>query len=178
LHLSSLKSVDKDFLKGTTINGSLFLSSLTSVDKDFLKKNISQLKRGFNKEKGYCFFDNILTKVLSVKETNGYIIYTVNNGFIAEKGDYTAHGVSVKKCIQDVEFKVMSEKLKKEPIKKDTIITSQYYRLITGACEQGMKQWKMQNNIVVDEITAKDLLPMLEKSNAYGVENFKKLISF
>ena len=178
LDLSSLTSADKDFLKGTTINGSLYLRSLTSADSRMLDNNVSQLKRGFYQERNCCYFDGILTKVLSVKETNGYTIYTTNLGFIAEKGNYTAHGTSVKKCIQDVEFKVISEKLKKEPIKENTIITDQYYRLITGACEQGVKQWRMQNNIEIEEIKAKDLLPLLEKSNAYGLENFKKLIQF
>ena len=38
LDLSSLTSVDKEFLKDTTtINGNLYLSLLTSVDKEFLK---------------------------------------------------------------------------------------------------------------------------------------------
>jgi len=37
LDLSSLKTVDKDFLKNVTINGNLYLNSLKTVDKDFLK---------------------------------------------------------------------------------------------------------------------------------------------
>jgi hypothetical protein len=178
LDLSSLTSADKDFLKGTTINGSLYLRSLTSADKEILNKNVTQLKVGFYKERNCCYFDGILTKVLSVKVRKEYTIYTTPIGFIAEKGNYTSHGISVKKCIQDLEFKLISEKLKKEPIKKDTIITDQYYRLITGACEQGVKQWRIINSVDVEEIKAKDLLILLEKSNAYGIEKFKKLINW
>jgi len=31
--------------------------------------------------------------------------------------------------------------MKKEPINKDTIITVNHYRVITGACEMGCKDW-------------------------------------
>jgi len=135
--LGSLTSVDKDFLKETTINGSLYLSSLTSVDRLIIEENVNQLEVGYDKERSYCYFDGILSKVLSIKQTKGYIIYTTPFGFIAQKEDKaeTAHGNTVKKAIGDLEFKFVAEKLKKEPIKKDTIITDMYYRLITGACE-------------------------------------------
>jgi protein tyrosine/serine phosphatase len=178
LYLNSLTSVDKDFLKNTTINGSLNLYSLTSVDKEMLEKNVKKLQEGYNEEKGYCFFDGILSKVLSVKKTRGYTIYTTPFGFITQKKNKTAHGETIKKAIQDLEFKFIAETLKKTPIKANTFITEQYYRIITGACEQGVREWKMRNNIEEDKIKAKDLLPILEKTNAYGLDKFKELVSF
>lgn len=75
-------------------------------------------------------------------------------------------------------FKTISEQLKKDPIKKDTIITMQYYRIVTGACEQGCKSWMQQHNIPDEPIKAIDLFPILEKTNAYGFEQFKKLVTF
>ena len=39
--------------------------------------------------------------------------------FVAEKEGFFAHGESVKKAISDLQFKMMSEKLKKEPTKED-----------------------------------------------------------
>ena len=188
LYLRSLTSADKDFLKGTTINGSLDLRSLTSADKDFLKNNVKKLKDGYNKEQSYCFFDGILLKVISVSVKKEYTIYTTTNGFVAQKNKFTAHGNTIKKSIQDLEFKIISEKLKKEPIKEDTEFTIKYYRLITGACEAGCVSFMRENNIEfnfidgeaveLDKIKAKDLLPMLEKSKAYGLEMFKSLIQF
>lgn len=71
----------------------------------------------------------------------------------------------------------MAEKLKKEPIKKDTIISVNHYRLITGACEFGVKSW-MEQNKVKENITAEKLLLILEKTNAYGLSKFKQLITF
>ena len=188
LDLNSLTSADKDFLKGTTINGYLDLNSLTSADKDFLNKNVKKLKEGYNKKEGYCYFDGILSKVLSVHQRSGYTIYKTPFEFIAEKGSKTAHGKTIKKAVSDLEFKFIAEKLKSEPIKEDTEFTVKYYRLLTGACDSGCRSWMKNNNIpfkVVGEdtveekpIKAKDLLPILEKSNAYGFEKFKSLITF
>jgi protein tyrosine/serine phosphatase len=188
LYLYSLTSADKDFLKGTTINGYLYLSSLTSADEDLIRKNIKKLKKGYNKSKSYCFFDGILSKVTSVSEKKGYTIYSITNGYVVQKKKYTSHGKSIKSAIQDLEFKIIFKKLKKEPIKADTLMTVQHYRLITGACDKGCRDWMMANNIeykIVDgntveakKIYAKDLLPMLEKSKAYGLEKFKSLIKF
>ena len=52
----------------------------------------------------------------------------------------------------------------------------------------GCRNWMQSNNIqfkVIDNetvelnsIKAKDLLPMLEKSNAYGIDKFKSLLVF
>ncbi len=178
LYLRSLTSVHKDFLKGTTISGSLFLDSLTYENSKLMRYNVKQLERGYNKEKGYCFFDGILRKVLSVKETRGYIIYTTPFDFVAEKDGKTAHGKTVKKAISDLEFKFVVEKMKKTPINADTIVTSEHYRIITGACEYGVLEWKKNNNIQVDEIRADELLTLLEKTNAYGLSKFKELITF
>ena len=72
----------------------------------------------------------------------------------------------------------ISDKLKKEPITESTIIDIKYYRLITGACELGVKSWVEQNKITKDSYTAKELLPILEQTNAYGLDKFKSLIVF
>jgi hypothetical protein len=181
LYLYSLTSVpDKDFLSNTVINGNLNLSSLTkNNDKRLLRNNVKQLQVGYNEEKKYCFFDRILSKVITVSERKGYVIYTTPSGYITQKGNFTAHGKTIKKAIEDLEFKIISEKLKKEPIYPDTVFTVQYYRTLTGACEQGCKQWLSANNMNdVDTILAKDLLTILETTKAYGLDKFKQLITF
>ena len=124
--------------------------------------------------------DNILSEIL-LKRGNVYKIKIVGQfkeSYLVNEGNYWAHGDTLKKAKEDLQFKIISEKLKKEPIKADTIITIQYYRLLTGACEFGCKSWMEQNNITKEKIKAKDLLPILEKTNAYGLESFKKLITF
>ena len=188
LDLRRLRSADKDFLQGATINGSLNLSGLESADKDIIESNVKKLTEGYNKEGGYCFFDDILSKVLAVRQRNGYTFYKTPFEFIAEKDNKTAHGKTIKKAIADLEFKFFAEKLEKEPIKEDTLITVKYYRLLTGACDSGIADWmrknglgfKWEGNVLVEDkaIPAKDLLPILEKSNAYGLKQFKSLITF
>jgi hypothetical protein len=97
------------------------------------------------------------------------IIYAVTNG------GFWAHGKTLKKAKEDLKFKIVSEKLKNEPIYPDTIITEKHYRLITGSCEIGVTEWKKQNNIQGDEIKASVLLELLEKTSAYGLNDFKRL---
>ena len=76
-----------------------------------------------------------------------------------------------------MQFKIISEQLKKEPIKADTIIDIKYYRLITGSCEIGVKSF-IDSHRLKESYKAKDLLPILEKNRAYGLEKFKSLITF
>ena len=109
--------------------------------------------------------------------------------FVAEKEGYTAHGNSVKSAISDLKFKIVSEKLKNQPINHDTDFTIEKYRMITGACDAGCRSFMKHNDIPfrVNEdgyteelkpIKAKDLLPILERCNAYGFEKIKGLITF
>ncbi len=85
----------------------------------------------------------------------------------------------MKKAISDLQFKVVAETLKKEPIKADTKVTVNHFRLITGACEIGCKNWMEQNGLSGKvEITAKELLPILRKTKAYGLERFEMMIQF
>ena len=107
---------------------------------------------------------------------------------MAEKENFTAHGDTIKKAVEDLQFKIIAERLKNEPIKADTQFTVKYYRTITGACDLGCRHWmenhgleyNIENGNTVEKnpITAKELLPLLEKSNASGVDKFKKLVDF
>ena len=116
----------------------------------------------------------------------GYNLLSIEKGviqkqvcYVAEKDNYTAHGDTPKKAITDLQFKIVAEKLKNEPIKADTLITVNHYRLITGACEMGVKSWIEQNKLTGHEsMRADELLPLLVQTNAYGIERFKQLITF
>ncbi len=151
----------------------------------------SKINRNFfwkKDNKVYAKIDGIFCEILTERQTelNGttYTIYfcaKINKSdrfYIANKDNFYAHADELKKAFEDLEFKIIAEKLKKDPIKKDTVITMQYYRIITGACEMGCKNWMEQNKITTESITAEKLLPILEKSGAYGLESFKRLIQF
>lgn len=133
--------------------------------------------------------DGILAEVLN-KRKNYFkikIAGKTDESFLV-KGKYSAHGATLKQANSDLEFKIVSEKLKNAPIKEDTEFTVKYYRLLTGACDLGVRNWMEKNNIpftIEDNntvetkpIKAVDLLKILEKTNAYGLEKIKSLITF
>ena len=183
LDLSSLTSLPEGF--NPTVGGPLDLGSLTSKYTPLPKNYIFSWCEG-----KYIQCDGILSEVI-IKKKGYYKIKIVGEtieSFLAIEKGYSAHGVTLKQAVSDLKFKIISEKLKNEPIKKDTELTVKYYRLLTGACDQGVRKWLQQNNIPYEVIgdqtvekepmKAIDLLPLLEKTNTYGVEKLKTLLTF
>jgi hypothetical protein len=134
--------------------------------------------------------DNLTFVIESHKSKNGIDIYkgfilnSIENdvldkkdSYLAVHGEYSAHGSTLKGALSDLDTKINFEKLSKEPIEKDTIITIERYHCATGSCKAGIKNWMEQNN-VKEGLKAVDLLPILEKYQAYGLERFKKLITW
>jgi hypothetical protein len=192
LYLNNLTSIPEGF--NPTVGYNLDLSNLTSIPEGFnptvggylyLSNRLQYETKPFNKplfewENGkYIKVDGIFTEVLH-KKGNIYKVKKLNSFkeyyLVSEDGFY-AHGETLKQACNDLKFKIIAEKLKNEPINKDTILNVQYYRTVTGACEIGCKDWMKQNNIQ-EPITAGELFPILEKTNAYGFEKFKNLITF
>ena len=128
----------------------------------------------------YLIADNVFTEVIS-RKGNIFKVKKLNGSkefwLVTDGGSFHAHADTLEKANSDLQFKIVSEKLKNEPIKEDTLLTIQYYRLLTGACEFGVKEW-MSNNKINEGITAKELLPILERTQAYGLSKFKQLITF
>lgn len=198
-HIGNLiieKGDTRDFSHLEEVTGYLYISSgvtlpkLTSVGGYLYIYSNSKINIPFTKGKKYRAIDRCLFIIESEKTSRGIKILSGYNVkgliksapskeqcFVAEKDGFAAHGNTVKKAIQDVQFKAVAEQLKKEPIKADTLITIQYYRIITGACEMGCKSFIDAHKLKY-EYKAKDLLPILETHRAYGLESFKKLISF
>jgi len=191
-----------------TTSGNIYLSEnakaefhvLTTSGYIYIREN-AKLNHYKTKDLNYKSVDNSMFVIVSTKDTKGIKIHTgyniqkIENGkiikqdcYVVEKDSFYAHGETAKKAIGDLQFKIVSEKLKNEPILEDTELTVSHYRAITGACELGCKNFMEQNNIPfkiedgklieVNPIKAKDLLPILEKNNAYGLSRFKQLIKF
>ncbi len=188
LDLGSITSIPEGF--NPTVGGSLYLGSITSIPDGFnptvggslylgrgLKSNCRQQSGPIFWEK-YVLADGMFTKILS-KKGNIYRVKKIEDPkefYLIVDGVTSAHGDTIKKAKEDLDYKVKSESLKNNPVLADEIITIQRYRAITGACEAGVKAWMQQNN--ASEMPAKDLLPILEKTNAYGYQKFLKLINF
>jgi hypothetical protein len=181
LDLGSLTSIPEGF--NPTVGGYLYLGSGLTAKTKKPKGKIETPKNKllFWKEGKFIKADGIFTEVLN-KRGNVYRVkklHSTKEFYLVTDGKSThAHGDTLQKAKEDFRFKVIAEKLKKDPIKEDTIITMQYYRIVTGACEMGVKNWMDQNNIKLEKIKAKDLLPILKKTNAYGYDRFKNLVTF
>lgn len=207
---NKINITENQFYGKATVGGSLGLDGLTSIPEGFNPTvgGSLGLKNGFSNKKKkptepiitpknkllfwqngkYVSADRILTEVIS-KKGNIYKVRKIHSSkefYLVTDGKIHAHGDSIKSASEDFKFKIISEKLKNEPITEETEITVLHYRTVTGACEFGCRDFMDKNNIpyeiindkVVEKnkIKAKDLLPMLEKSNAYGFERFKSLI--
>ncbi|MEC4049766.1 hypothetical protein OX284_010035 [Flavobacterium sp. SUN046] len=167
-----------------TVGGSVYTPNNKEIE---VKKplpnafiNSPKNKLLFWKNGKYVSADGIFTELVN-KKGNIYKVrklHSTKEFYLVSDGKTHAHGDTLKKAKEDFEFKLISEKIKNEPINADTIIDVNYYRLVTGACELGCKDFIKQNNLTKDKYRADELLPLLEKTNAYGVEKFKSLIVF
>jgi hypothetical protein len=191
-NMPALTTVGNDSFRSNDALVSCDMPALTTVGNYSFRYNdaLVSLKLGQRKLKiktvdGYCFVIENEKTTKGIKVYKGYNfnlmlnnIINKTDSFVAEKDGFTAHGKTIKQAINDLQFKCIAEKLKKEPIKKDTLITSQYYRIITGACEFGVKDWMNRNNMTKESYRADELFPILESTSAYGFERFKSLITW
>ncbi|MGJ1499648.1 hypothetical protein ACR79R_20210 [Sphingobacterium spiritivorum] len=182
-------------------NATLTAPALTEVSGSIYVRQNAKLNIPQTKGLNYISVDRTLFVIEKEKTSRGVKIYTgyvitsiaegkanKQNCFVGSKDDFFAHGETFKKAICDLNFKIVSEKLKNDPIKADTLFTVEKYRIITGACDLGCREfmnrfqipYTVENDQTVEAepMRADKLLPFLRKSNAYGIEKFESLIDF
>ncbi len=200
--LPKVKKIGNDCFRSNDKLTTVTLPALTTAGNYCFRSNdklttvtLKKVELSVKNVDGYCFVIEKSKPTKGIKIHTGYNFLSMKKGiiekdlcFVAEKGKFYAHGETPKKAIGDMQFKIVAEKLKNDPIKPDTEFTVKYYRLLTGACDFGCRSFMDANKIpytVIDgntvekkPIKAKDLLPILQKNNAYGLEKFKQLITF
>jgi hypothetical protein len=173
-----------------TAGGSLDLSSLTTLPEgvtltagswlDLKNKTLPAtiIRPWFESPcKKYLIADCKASEIIS-KSRNLYTVRhfgSSENTYVAVSPKFCAHGKTAQEAKDDLRFKQAQHRMQNEPITSDTVITIDRYRAITGACREGVKSW-MQSNGIADGITAGKLLPILRKTNAYGLSSFEKLL--
>jgi hypothetical protein len=183
LNLDSVTKLPAEF--NPTVGGGLYVNGKYTND---YKSNPNEILSWQNGK--YIKADGIFTEVMH-KRGNVYKVKRIGDvkeSYLVTNGEFNAHGDTIKSAQYDLNFKMVAEKLKSEPIKPDTELTVMYYRTLTGACDAGCRDWMQSNEIPytieagktveINPMTAKELLPMLEKTKPYGFEKFKELLTF
>ena len=168
-------------LEGTQIKelpDNLMVYSIYRNNK-YIKLN--NIKRGYNKERKYIYFDGILWgNVKSVKKRENITIYKTPLGYCVVEEELSAHGKNLREAIEDLTFKKLRNTDKAEiakEINKTGKVTRLQYRAITGACRMGTEAFCRKNNIKEEqeEINLDELEKILTLEN-YGARTFWNLI--
>ena len=156
-------------------HGYVYLESLSGKTFKYLGSDVSFLE-----------VDTSTMIILSVKEKDGIKIYEskyfgggkiddLKSCYIAEKGEYTAHGKTEIEAIEDLDFKIKSVNFDKKEHAKTIIergtVTGTDYRLLTGSCRLGVKEFKDRNNITENELPLEKVLEIIK--GEYGSNEFK-----
>ena len=97
--------------------------------------------------------------------------------YIAERGEKTAHGDTVRQAIRDLNFKIASEDFDLEDliekIRERQAVTFNDYRLITGACESGLRHGLQERGIDpdVEELPLADVIRLC--ADGFGGREFR-----
>ena len=109
---------------------------------------------------GYCMEIYKSRKLQDITILDGSYFPFGERAFVAKRGDFNAHGSTVKEAVSDLLFKEqqamdVSEHVKR--VKEQGYVTPNDYRLLTGACRQGTEQFLQANGF-----TWEDRLPIGE----------------
>ena len=135
--------------------------------------------------RGYVFADGICLKLVSSK-TQGHVdVYKCedfNNeiSYVARSGDKFSHGETIEKSISDLRYKISSRDTSRfssweiddiKPIEE----LIEAYRVVTGACEAGVKMFLENKNLSSDKMSVQEAIALTE--NQYGHECFKNFFT-
>ena len=135
-----------------------------------------------NNEENVIGIDGFISKIVSTKKKGDFTIHIDSNGiFIVQKGKFNSHGKDLKTAIDDCNFKFIQENFTDEEkskivkkIKENNVVTKNDYRLLTGACSEGVEMFKKDNAIDSDHINLYDLKKII--GNSYGSSEFLELL--
>ena len=114
----------------------------------------------------YRIFDGIFCKVISKKGN----VYKVDNLkgkilFVIDDGNCYSHGETIDKARESLIYKISDRDISKyEGMNKDTILSKkdciEMYRVITGACEYGVRSFVEGLKEVKDEYNVKEVVEL------------------
>ena len=176
-------SVDLDSLTTMPENvqfnnqGSVYLRSMDGKHINYLGKRIA-----------IRHIDGITMIINSSKQKDEFTIYKAQyfkggklenlpKCIIAQRGEYFAHGETIKEAINDVNFKFLQNNLDVnelvQEVKNRQTVTVNDYRLLTGACAFGVKNFMEENHITSNELPLNEVLHLTK--NSYGGGRMQEL---
>jgi hypothetical protein len=184
LDLNSLTSIPEGF--NPTVGGSLDLRSLTSIPEGFKKSYFEDklTPSVFCWQKGkYMMVDGIFAEVLKRKGNVWWLkkIGSDERFYCVTDGQRYAHGDTIKRAKEDLIYKIAEDASKEEFA--DLSMTDvldfekciQLYRVVTGACAFGVRNFIEVNNI---EHRSYSVAEILEKTKGqYGSESLRSFLA-
>ncbi len=135
-----------------------------------------ELMREFETE-GYLFADGILSEIVS---HHGNVWRVVVCGetevsYVVSNGEAYSHGKTIKEARDGLIYKIGSRDTSKfKTWTLDRVVSKaeaiEAYRVITGACEAGVRQW-VERHKTPDQVTVKEIIDLTK--NAYGNKEFE-----
>ena len=188
--LPKLTSVGGDLY----INSSVTLPKLTSVGGYLyiysdVKFNAPELyAKGFDNFKVY---DGVACVIMSAKKQGDIEILSCRPArvkqqkligekfFIAKKGIYTSHAVTIKAALEELAFKLGDRDVEQyRNMPRHTRKTPQdwafVYRMVTGACQFGTKQFMESKGELKKTYTLSEILE--QTKGAFGHDQFKSIV--
>ena len=127
---------------------------------------------------GFSFADGILAKIVSTKGNTSKVIVCgkIKESYLVTDGESFSHGDTLKSARDGLKYKIGSRDMSEfKKWKKNKVISMpdaiRAYRVITGACESGTKQWVCTHE-VPKSLTVKKAIELTR--GAYGHEKFSE----
>ena len=194
LDLSSLTTLPENC--SLTCGGTLDLSSLTTLpekyeftvgDKVYLPEGINC---NYTKQEGIISFQNgkyiivdcILTEVVS-KRGNVYHVKKIGSDkvtYLVTDGNKFSHGDTLKEAKESLMYKIGNrDKSRYANLKKSSVLSLsemiECYRIITGACEAGVRNFITSVGKVKSEYKISDIIKITKEQ--YGNAEFSKFFA-
>jgi len=138
-------------------------------------------------DRGYVVADGINKKLKSKKKIGDVEVYECidfpkkTTSYVVRRNGVFSHGKTIEKAIKDLRFKISDRNLDEfeywknnleQEISLDKAI--QGYRVITGACEFGTKEFVEAQGILPDNISINRILKLTK--NSYGNDKLKEFL--
>ena len=149
----------------------------------------------FKEIKDFKLIDEETVIINSTKEFKDYTVYSVMNikdyfndvdkkfKIVSKEYNnktYYAHCEKIEKGIEDINFKIARQNSSLSDIannikEKNNTINWYDYRLITGACEFGTKDWLSRNNYTTDDtMNISEFYEKYKEEKPYGFDKFEE----